>query len=179
MKIKKKKNKKEEEINTSSKKDENKNEEKNKKIEITGDLEDDFVLLANFGELPFELKAEKEIKEDEKMEEILNKNIYNISQESKPSYKYITLEEVEYVRKKFLENDDIKKKFEKKGNFIGKKEFNEALNGILNSKKGKNDIKKETIMGLKKSVLDEDEYEEYELTIKIQKLKKKMKKVMQ
>ena len=53
----------------------------------------------------------------------------------------------------------------KKGNFIGKKEFNDAINEILNSKKGKNDKNKvETVMGLKKSILDEDEFEEYELS---------------
>lgn len=56
------------------------------------------------------------------------------------------------------------KKITKKGNFISKQEFKDAINEILNSKKGKNGNKKETVMGLKKSVLDEDEYEEYELT---------------
>ena len=86
--------------------------------------------------------------------------------DGKPSYKYITPEEVEYVRKKFLEvdDDDNKKKSQKKGNFISKQEFNDAINEILNAKKGKTDNKKETVMGLKKSILDEDEYEEYELS---------------
>ena len=157
-----------EEIDTSSKKgkineDVDDNIDKNKKIEITGDLEDDFVLLANGGELPFELLTEKEIKDEEKKNEKSKDNF--LPQDGKPSYKYITPEEVEYVRKKFLEVDDENKnKTQKKGNFISKKEFNDAINEILNAKKGKTDNKKETVMGLKKSVLDEDEYEEYELS---------------
>ena len=157
-----------EDINTNSnqeKIDLDKENKDNKKIEITGDLEDDFVLLANGGELPIELLTEKEIKESEKKNVDLNKNDNILGQEDKSSYKYITKEEVEYVRKKFLEVDDENhKKTQKKGNFISKQEFNDAINEILNSKKGKNDNKKETVMGLKKSILDEDEYEEYELT---------------
>ena len=156
-----------EDINTSTKKEDKKEETKDKNdIEITGDLEDDFVLLANGGELPIEFLTEKEIKEEEKKKEELNKINIMGQDKSKPSYKYITPEEVEYVRKKFLEgDDDDKKKSQKKGNFISKQEFNDAINEILNSKKGKNgNNKKETVMGLKKSVLDEDEYEEYELT---------------
>ena len=162
-----------EDIDTTSKKDTaNENDEnlgENKKIEITGDLEDDFVLLANGGELPFEIMTEKEIKEEEKKNDILkdqNQNDISMPKDGKPSYKYITPEEVEYVRKKFLEvdDDDNKKKSQKKGNFISKQEFNDAINEILNAKKGKTDNKKETVMGLKKSVLDEDEYEEYELS---------------
>ena len=161
---KKKEDKKNEDIDTSSKQDKNNSEKENDDIKITGDLEDDFVLLANGGELPIEILNEKEIKEEEKKNENKNNNNFTL-QEGKPSYKYITPEEVEYVRKKFLEVDeDNKKKAQKKGNFISKQEFNDALNEILNSKKGKNDTKKETVMGLKKSVLDEDEYEEYELS---------------
>ena len=151
------------EINTSSKQEKNENEINDKKIDITGDLEDDFVLLANGGELPIEFLTEKEIKE-EKRNEDLNKNILEQQNNNKPSYKYITPEEVEYVKKKFLEEDDNQKKSQKKGNFISKQEFNDAINEILNSKKGKDGNKKETVMGLKKSVLDEDEYEEYELS---------------
>ena len=156
-----------EDIDTSSKKEDKKEETKDKNdIEITGDLEDDFVLLANGGELPIEFLTEKEIKEEEKKKEEINKRNIMGQNNSKPSYKYITPEEVEYVRKKFLEgDDDDKKKSQKKGNFISKQEFNDAINEILNSKKGKNgNNKKETVMGLKKSVLDEDEYEEYELS---------------
>ena len=151
------------EINTSSKQEKNENEINDKKIDITGDLEDDFVLLANGGELPIEFLTEKEIKEEKKNED-LNKNILEQQNNNKPSYKYITPEEVEYVKKKFLEGDDNQKKSQKKGNFISKQEFNDAINEILNSKKGKDGNKKETVMGLKKSVLDEDEYEEYELS---------------
>ena len=162
--IDKKTDKNSEDISTSTKQEKNEIDKKNNDIEITGDLEDDFVLLANGGELPIELLTEKEIKEEDKKNEDLNKNNI-LGQEGKSSYKYITPEEVEYVRKKFLEADeDNQKKSQKKGNFIGKKEFNDAINEILNSKKDKNDNKKETVMGLKKSILDEEEYEEYELT---------------
>ena len=157
-------NKKSEDINTNSNSNSKINE--NEGIQITGDLEDDFVLLANGGELPIELLTEKEIKEEEKKKnESIKKNKENLlQQEGKPTYKYITPEEVEYVRKKFLEVDDDESKKSKKGNFISKQEFNDAINEILNAKKGKTDNKKETVMGLKKSILDEDEYEEYELS---------------
>ena len=156
-KIEDKSNKKTEEINTSSKEEK---EEKND-IEITGDLEDDFVLLANGGELPIELMTEKEIKQQEEKNKKSSKENQKTGFSS--SYKYITPEEVEYIRKKFLEDEDSKKN-QKKGNFVSKQEFNEAINEILSSKKGKEKSQKETVMGLKKSVLDEDEFEEYELS---------------
>ena len=150
------KNKKSEDINTNSNSNSKINE--NEGIQITGDLEDDFVLLANGGELPIELLTEKEIKEEEKKknEKIKKDKDELFEQEGKPAYKYITPEEVEYVKKKFLEVDDEDNKKSKKGNFISKQEFNDAINEILNAKKGKNDKKKETVMGLKKSILDED-----------------------
>ena len=162
------KEKKEEEISTSTKEDklEEKIDEK-KDIEIQGDLEDDFVLLANGGELPVELisEQEKENLEKKKKEEIKQNNDFNISGNNK-SYKYITQEEIDYVEKKFLLDDNEENKGgKKKGNFIGKKEFNDAINEILNSKKGKNDKNQiERVMGLKKSILDEEEFEEYELS---------------
>ena len=64
-------------------------------------------------------------------------------------------------------DDNEEKAGKKKGNFISQKEFNDAINEILNSKKGKNDKDKnqiERVMGLKKSILDEEEFEEYELS---------------
>lgn len=146
-------------------KDNDKIAKTNNDIEIKGDLEDDFVLLANGGELPFELLTEKEIKEDEKRKDDMHKknNMNNFIVPGK-SYKYITPEEVEYVKKKFLEEEDGEnQKSQKKGNFISKKEFNDAINEILNSR-GNTDRKKETVKGLKKSILDEEEYEEYELS---------------
>ena len=165
------KEKKEEEINTSSKEE---NLTENKNIEIKGDLEDDFVLLANEGELPVELITEQE-KENSEKNNNQNKNSQDDNKKDnefsnfnsgKSTYKYITKEEIEYVQKKFLldENDEnISGK--KKGNFIGKKEFNDAINEILNSKKDQKDKNKiETVMGLKKSILDEEEFEEYELS---------------
>ena len=167
----KEKEKKEEEINTSSKEE---NLTENKNIEIKGDLEDDFVLLANEGELPVELITEQEKENSEKnnnqnknsQDDNIKNNEFSNFNSGKSTYKYITKEEIEYVQKKFLldENDEnISGK--KKGNFIGKKEFNDAINEILNSKKDQKDKNKiETVMGLKKSILDEEEFEEYELS---------------
>ena len=162
--------KKEEEISTSSKTE---TLTENKNIELKGDLEDDFVLLANGGELPVELITDKENENLEKNNNKINTNdikhnneFTNFDTSNKNTYKYITKEEIEYVQKKFLMDENEENiSGKKKGNFIGKKEFNDAINEILNSKKGKNDKNKvETVMGLKKSILDEEEFEEYELS---------------
>ena len=162
--------KKEEEINTSSKTE---TLTENKNIELKGDLEDDFVLLANGGELPVELITDQEKENLEKNNNKINTNdikhnneFTNFDTSNKNTYKYITKEEIEYVQKKFLMDENEENvSGKKKGNFIGKKEFNDAINEILNSKKGKNDKNKvETVMGLKKSILDEEEFEEYELS---------------
>ena len=164
------KEKKEEEISTSSKTE---NLTENQNIELKGDLEDDFVLLANGGELPVELITDQEKENLEKNNNKINTNdikhnkeFNNFDTSNKNTYKYITKEEIEYVQKKFLmDENDENVSGKKKGNFIGKKEFNDAINEILNSKKGKNDKNKvETVMGLKKSILDEEEFEEYELS---------------
>ena len=149
----------EEEISTSTKKE---SVVENKDIDIKGDLEDDFVLLANGGELPVELISEFEKEDLEKNNKEKNKN----NNEDK-MYKFISQKEIEYVEKKFLMDDNEEKAGKKKGNFISQKEFNDAINEILNSKKGKNDKDKnqiERVMGLKKSILDEEEFEEYELS---------------
>ena len=149
----------EEEISTSTKKE---SVVENKDIDIKGDLEDDFVLLANGGELPVEFISEQEKKDLEKNNKEKNKN----NNEDK-MYKFISQKEIEYVEKKFLMDDNEEKAGKKKGNFISQKEFNDAINEILNSKKGKNDKDKnqiERVMGLKKSILDEEEFEEYELS---------------
>ena len=159
-KNKKKEEEKEEEINTNSKKEDNIIEEKD--IHIEGDLEDDFVLLANGGELPVELINEQEKEKIDK-----NNNEKNKSNNENKMYKFISQKEIEYVQKKFLMDDSEEKAGKKKGNFISQKEFNDAINEILNSKKGKNGKDKnqiERVMGLKKSILDEDEFEEYELS---------------
>ena len=164
------KEKKEEEISTSSKTE---NLTENKNIELKGDLEDDFVLLANGGELPVELITDQEKENLEKNNNKINTNdnkhnneFTNFDTSNKNTYKYITKEEIEYVQKKFLMDENEENvSGKKKGNFIGKKEFNDAINEILNSKKGKDDKNKvETVMGLKKSILDEEEFEEYELS---------------
>ena len=149
----------EEEISTSTKKE---SVVENKDIDIKGDLEDDFVLLANGGELPVELISEQEKENLEKNNKEKNKN----NNEDK-MYKFISQKEIEYVEKKFLMDDNEEKAGKKKGNFISQKEFNDAINEILNSKKGKSDKDKnqiERVMGLKKSILDEEEFEEYELS---------------
>ena len=149
----------EEEICTSTKKE---SVVENKDIDIKGDLEDDFVLLANGGELPVELISEQEKENLEKNNKEKNKN----NNEDK-MYKFISQKEIEYVEKKFLMDDNEEKAGKKKGNFISQKEFNDAINEILNSKKGKSDKDKnqiERVMGLKKSILDEEEFEEYELS---------------
>ena len=149
----------EEEISTSTKKE---SVVENKDIDIKGDLEDDFVLLANGGELPVELISEQEKEDLEKNNKEKNKN----NNEDK-MYKFISQKEIEYVEKKFLMDDNEEKAGKKKGNFISQKEFNDAINEILNSKKGKSDKDKnqiERVMGLKKSILDEEEFEEYELS---------------
>ena len=162
--------KKEEEISTSSKTE---TLTENKNIELKGDLEDDFVLLANGGELPVELITDQEKENLEKNNNKIktndikhNNEFSNFDTSNKNTYKYITKEEIEYVQKKFLMDENEENvSGKKKGNFIGKKEFNDAINEILNSKKGKNDKNKvETVMGLKKSILDEEEFEEYELS---------------
>jgi hypothetical protein len=135
----------EEEISTSTKKE---IVVENKDIDIKGDLEDDFVLLANGGELPVELISEQEKEDLEKNNKEKNKN----NNEDK-MYKFISQKEIEYVEKKFLMDDNEEKAGKKKGNFISQKEFNDAINEILNSKKGKNDKDKnqiERVMGLKK-----------------------------
>ena len=161
--------KKEEEISTSSKTE---TLTENKNIELKGDLEDDFVLLANGGELPVELITDQEKENLEKnnnkikTNDIKHNEFSNFDTSNKNTYKYITKEEIEYVQKKFLMDENEENvSGKKKGKFIGKKEFNDAINEILNSKKGKNDKNKvETVMGLKKSILDEEEFEEYELS---------------
>ncbi len=158
-KNKKKEEGEEEEISTSTKKE---GVVENKDIDIKGDLEDDFVLLANGGELPVELISEQEKENLEKNNKEKNKN----NNEDK-MYKFISQKEIEYVEKKFLMDDNEEKAGKKKGNFISQKEFNDAINEILNSKKGKSDKDKnqiERVMGLKKSILDEEEFEEYELS---------------
>ena len=131
------KEKKEEEISTSSKTE---TLTENKNIELKGDLEDDFVLLANGGELPVELITDKEKENLEKNNNKINTNdikhnneFTNFDTSNKNTYKYITKEEIEYVQKKFLMDENEENvSGKKKGNFIGKKEFNDAINEILN-----------------------------------------------
>ena len=126
------------------------------KIIEEGNLEDNFILLANEGELPIEFLSEKEIKEKEELE---NKKYSD--KENHNSYKFITKEEEKYIMEKLEEED--KKLHEKKEGYISKSEFNEAINEILNTKKGKELNKNNTIMGLKKSYKEEGDYEEYEI----------------
>ena len=136
-------------------KEDNNNKDGIKIIE-EGNLEDNFILLANEGELPIEFLSEKEIKEKDELE---NKKYSD--KENHNSYKFITKEEEKYIMEKLEEED--KKLHEKKEGYISKSEFNEAINEILNTKKGKELNKNNTIMGLKKSYKEEGDYEEYEI----------------
>ena len=145
--------------------DDNKNEE----IEEDNLLDDNFVLLANEGELPIEFINEEDKK---KMDEIKNNENMQINSlpvsnsNYTPSYKYITKEETEFIKKKFGldEYDESKKnnKKKEKNQYISKEEFDEAINEVLKLKiKEKKEIEK--IKGLTAHVEDEDEFEEYEL----------------
>jgi hypothetical protein len=121
------------ENNNNEKENENKKEEeKEKEIKIIeeGNIEDNFILIANNGELPIEFLSEKELQEREELE---NKN--NPENKNQHSYKYITKDEEEYILRK-LEEDE-KKKHKKKVTFVTKSEFNDAINELLNTKKRK------------------------------------------
>ena len=82
--------------------------------------------MANGGELTVEFLNDKEVKEKEEKENIKNINeFYNVvSLTGKPLFKYITPEEFEFVRKKFLENHKKRSKKYNGGKFISKSEFN-------------------------------------------------------
>ena len=113
----------EEENNNNNNKDikEKINNEKNEIIE-EGNIDDNFILLANGGELPIEFINDKneedkkeskieENKEDKNKENEVNtkENIVNKYTNSN-QYKYITKEEINYVFKKFEEEEEKKRK---------------------------------------------------------------------
>ena len=115
----------EEENNNNNIDNNNKNNlDDNKKNEIIeeGNIEDNFILLANGGELPIEFineKEEEDKKEEDKKENENNKNNNeNIANKYTKSnqYKYISKEEIDYVFKKF-EEEEKKKKNNKNNNF--------------------------------------------------------------
>jgi hypothetical protein len=146
-------------------------EESNQKVEeqeiegtkiekvIKGDeLEDDFVVLANEGELPIELIKDKQ-SYDDKDHIILAETK---SKSTDPSFKFITKEEKEMLDKRFEKtfkeynnNEEISNKNEKitKSNKL----MEEAINEML----GKSSKKK--VDGLTARFEDEEEYEDYEL----------------
>ena len=144
--------------------EENANEKENENKD--NELEDNFILLANEGELPIAFIDQKE-KENKDKKEGLNENVGK--HKGGPSYKYITKEEAEFLEKKFAEDDKRKgiKEYERKDGYVGKEEFNDALNELLQYKKGKESEtalhkEKKKVKGLTKHFEDEDEYEEYE-----------------
>ena len=151
-----------------NKEEKDKKEEKEKEDE-TNILEDNFILLANEGKLPIEMKKEEDITEEPKDNIKASIDISTGDNRDKkgPSYKFITKEEVEYLKKKFAE-EDKKTKYDRKGGQVSKKEFDEAIEEMLNMKKGKKETPKEDkskkkIMGLTQKFEDEEEFEEYEL----------------
>ena len=115
--------------------DNNKNNlDENKKNEIIeeGNIEDNFILLANGGELPIEFineKEEEDKKEEDKKEENENNNENNNNENiankytKSNQYKYISKEEIDYVFKKFEEEE--KKKKNNKNNNISEEEDEE------------------------------------------------------
>ena len=146
------------EENVDTKENENKDNE----------LEDNFILLANEGELPIAFINQKDYQNEDKKKE-LNNTATTTKPKGQPSYKYITKEEADYLAKKFSEEDKRKgiKEYERKDGYVGKEEFNDALNELLQYKKGNNNAsvnnnKKKKVKGLTKHFEDEDEFEEYE-----------------
>jgi hypothetical protein len=107
----------------------NLNENKKNEIIEEGNIEDNFILLANGGELPIEFineKEEEDKKEEDKKENENNKNNNeNIANKYTKSnqYKYISKEEIDYVFKKFEEEE--KKKKNNKNNNISEEEDEE------------------------------------------------------
>ena len=89
-----------------NKEEKDKKEEKEKEDE-TNILEDNFILLANEGKLPIEMKKEEDITEEPKDNIKASIDISTGDNKDKkgPSYKFITKEEVEYLKKKFAEED--------------------------------------------------------------------------
>ena len=125
----------EEENNNNNKLDNNnKNIDDNKKNEIIeeGNIEDNFILLANGGELPIEFindkeeedKKEEDEKEENKKENEKNENENIVNKYTKSNqYKYISKEEIDYVFKKFEEEE--RKKKNNKNNNNNKNNFSE------------------------------------------------------
>ena len=143
----------------SEKDDKDKNEENDNNL-----LEDNFILLANGGELPIEYIGEQNDNSKEETKdngESIQPKQENTNKKA-PSYKYITKEEIEYLNKKFAEEDKKKGKYDRPNGYVGKEEFNDAIEEMLNTKKEKGVKEKKQIMGLAKTIEDDDEYEEYE-----------------
>lgn len=150
----------EKELKSDSEKDnKDKNEENDNNI-----LEDNFILLANGGELPIEYIGEQKENSKEEIKENgeLNEPNQKGSNKGAHSYKYITKEEVEYLNKKFAEEDKKKGKYDRPNGYVGKEEFNQAVEEMLNTKKEKDVKEKKQVMGLAKTIEDDDEYEEFE-----------------
>lgn len=124
-----------------------------------GELEDDFVILANEGELPIDLETGKNPYENDNqivLAETKPKNTH-------PSYKFITKEEKELLDKKFEKTikeydnqDEVKKQKKEKCPKVDKL-MEDAVCEMLGNKS------KKKLHGLTAKFEDEDEYEDYEL----------------
>jgi hypothetical protein len=147
--------------------------------EVEGELEDDFVLLANEGVLPIDPKQELANSKINDNEMILTQTDNKIKN---PSYKYITKEEKEFLDRQFNKtikeynnnSSSVEGSVNKKTNFVTKEVLEAAMDELIGNKKSgptnknnnfKNSVSnnKKSIMGLTAKYEDEDEYEDYEL----------------
>jgi len=130
------------------------------------ELEDDFLILANEGEVPIDLK--RDLKEERKANVEDKKKTGSTGPsgpkpKGEPSYKYITKEECEYLDKRFNKvYEDYKKKDEEAEKvkdpaikYISKEKFDEAIEELVPSTN-----KNKTVIADEKE--DEEEYEEYD-----------------
>ena len=132
----------------------------NKLDNLEGDyeeLEDNFILLANGGEIPIDLKRDLI---DNKHEEEKKKE--NPLKKAGPSYKYITKEECEFLDKKFKSTYEKDYKMKENSNnkdpdinYISKEKFEEAIEELVPST-----VKNKTI--LNENDEDFEEYEDYD-----------------
>jgi len=127
------------------------------------ELEDDFVMLANEGQLPIELLNNAPIN-NSKNEMVLAKT----RTKEEPAFKYITKEEKEFLDKQFKdtykEYSEAPKDTSTKLKTVSQATFDDAINEILGTKpKVSNDSKKKKIMGLTSKYDDEEEFEDYEI----------------
>jgi hypothetical protein len=134
---------------------------------VKGDIEDDFILMANEGRLPIELQDKMEEMNtdfDKKENSVKNSKNAKPAKNTQPGngpagYKYITKEEKEFLDKQFDKMYNKEYKIEDslpvKSNPHTKVLMEEAMNELLGSKHKTNN--------LNSKFDDEDEFEDYEL----------------